>query len=174
MHRAASPAHFDDAHLRAPSRTRASALSPRWIREDLEYDRRAARTEHARAGPLLDALRAARDRRAASTRCRSCAASIETELNGANDNPLIDPETGDVLHGGNFYGGHVCLRDGRAEDAVANLADLLDRQLALLVQPALQRRPAREPGRGASGPQRAPHHGFKAMQITARRWPPRR
>jgi len=30
-------------------------------------------------------------------------ATIEVELNGANDNPLVDPDTGDVLHGGNFY-----------------------------------------------------------------------
>ncbi|MEJ0058657.1 MAG: aromatic amino acid lyase [Terricaulis sp.] len=27
---------------------------------------------------------------------------IETEINSANDNPLFDPETGDVLHGGHF------------------------------------------------------------------------
>ena len=32
---------------------------------------------------------------------------LETEINGASDNPLVDPDTGDVLHGGNFYGGHV-------------------------------------------------------------------
>ena len=33
--------------------------------------------------------------------------TLEIEINGANDNPLIDPDTGDVLHGGNFYGGHM-------------------------------------------------------------------
>ncbi|MCP2937010.1 aromatic amino acid lyase, partial [Salmonella enterica subsp. enterica serovar Typhimurium] len=31
---------------------------------------------------------------------------IENELNSANDNPLIDPDSGRVLHGGHFYGGH--------------------------------------------------------------------
>ena len=32
---------------------------------------------------------------------------IEREINSANDNPLIDPETGDLYRAGNFYGGHI-------------------------------------------------------------------
>lgn len=32
---------------------------------------------------------------------------LEREAVSANDNPLIDPETGDALHGGNFMGQHV-------------------------------------------------------------------
>ncbi|MCL2206332.1 MAG: aromatic amino acid ammonia-lyase, partial [Treponema sp.] len=34
---------------------------------------------------------------------------IETEMNSSNDNPLIDPETKSVYHGGHFYGGHICF-----------------------------------------------------------------
>ena len=34
---------------------------------------------------------------------------IETELNSANDNPLIDAELEQVLHGGHFYGGHIAF-----------------------------------------------------------------
>ena len=28
-------------------------------------------------------------------------------MNSVNDNPLLDAETEEVLHTGNFYGGHV-------------------------------------------------------------------
>jgi histidine ammonia-lyase len=90
---------------------------------------------------------------------------VETELNGANDNPLIDPETGDVLHGGNFYGGHVCHAMDALKTQVANLADLLERQLILLCHPAMNNGlPA---NLVAPGPRSSAHHGFKAMQITA-------
>lgn len=57
---------------------------------------------------------------------------IETEINSANDNPLFDPESGDVLHGGHFYGGHIAFAMDSLKNLVANLADLMDRQFALL------------------------------------------
>lgn len=34
-------------------------------------------------------------------------ATIEREINSANDNPLIDPDTGELYRAGNFYGGHI-------------------------------------------------------------------
>ena len=34
-------------------------------------------------------------------------ATIEREINSANDNPLIDPDTGTLYKAGNFYGGHI-------------------------------------------------------------------
>jgi phenylalanine ammonia-lyase len=34
-------------------------------------------------------------------------ATIEREINSANDNPLIDPDTGVMYKAGNFYGGHI-------------------------------------------------------------------
>ena len=55
----------------------------------------------------------------------------ETEINSASDNPLLDTDSGDTLHGGNFYGGHIAFAMDSLKNAVANIADLVDRQVAL-------------------------------------------
>lgn len=58
---------------------------------------------------------------------------LERELNSVNDNPVVDPDRGETLFGGNFYGGHVALAMDLTKIAAASVADLLDRQFALLV-----------------------------------------
>jgi phenylalanine ammonia-lyase len=45
-------------------------------------------------GPIVESLRDARR-------------VVELEMNSVNDNPLIDPASGDILHTGNFYGAHI-------------------------------------------------------------------
>lgn len=93
---------------------------------------------------------------------------IETELNSANDNPLIDTERGVMVHGGNFYGGHIAFAMDSMKVLIANVADLLDRQLALIVDPKFSNGlPA-----GLSGAEknRSIHHGFKAVQIGVSAW----
>jgi len=94
---------------------------------------------------------------------------IENELNSANDNPLIDGDAGLVLHGGHFYGGHIAFAMDALKTAVANLADLMDRQLALLVDSKYNHGlPQNLSGSTAA---RAPiNHGFKAVQIGASAW----
>ena len=60
-------------------------------------------------------------------------ATIEREINSANDNPLIDPNTGRLYKAGNFYGGHIArLLDTWKIDfaAMANWGNAL---MALLV-----------------------------------------
>jgi len=104
-------------------------------------------------GPLVDAL-------------VFCRGVLETEVNGASDNPLVDPESGDVLHGGNFYGGHLAMVADLLKTQVANLADLSERQLVLLNNP-LENGGLPENLVLVEGPGRAAHHGFKAMEITA-------
>jgi histidine ammonia-lyase len=91
---------------------------------------------------------------------------IECELNSSNDNPIIDAEKGVVHHGGHFYGGHICHVMDSMKTNVANLADLVDRQIALLVDPKVN---AGLPANlsGATGPESATDHGLKALQITA-------
>ena len=98
-------------------------------------------------GVLLDALDFARER-------------LEVELNGVNDNPIVDPESGEVHHGGNFYGGHVAFVMDGLKAAVASVADLLDRQLQLLCAPETSGGLPANLIRGVA------HHGFKAMQIS--------
>ncbi len=158
------PGHFD-ARIFAWKPHPGQALCARWIREHLAggpgarppgarvQDRYSIRCAPHVIGVLLDALPAMRR-------------TLEIEVNGASDNPLVDPDTGDVLHGGNFYGGHVAFAMDGLKAAVASIADLLDRQVALVCNPATSNGlPANLVAR--TGPDRHAHHAFKAMQISA-------
>ncbi|PCJ35508.1 MAG: histidine ammonia-lyase [Cellvibrionales bacterium] len=94
---------------------------------------------------------------------------IENELNSANDNPIIDAEGEHILHGGHFYGGHIALIMDTLKNVVANTADLLDRQIALMVDTKFNHGlPANLSG--AQGERSAINHGFKAVQIGASAW----
>ena len=94
---------------------------------------------------------------------------IENELNSANDNPIIDAEDEHVLHGGHFYGGHIAFAMDSLKTAVANLADLMDRQMAQLMDTKFNHGlPANLSG--ATGEQAMIHHGFKALQIAVSAW----
>ena len=94
---------------------------------------------------------------------------IENELNSANDNPIIDAEDEHVLHGGHFYGGHIAFAMDSLKTAVANLADLMDRQMAQLMDTKFNHGlPANLSG--ATGEQAIIHHGFKALQIAVSAW----
>jgi histidine ammonia-lyase len=94
---------------------------------------------------------------------------IENELNSANDNPIIDGEREQVLHGGHFYGGHIAFAMDSLKNAVANVADLLDRQLALLVDTRYNHGLPSNLS-GATGPRAAINHGLKALQISVSAW----
>jgi histidine ammonia-lyase/phenylalanine ammonia-lyase len=91
---------------------------------------------------------------------------LTVEINSANDNPLFDVQTGRVYSGGNFYGGHVGQAMDSLKVATASVADLLDRQLELIVD---------EKFNNGLTPNLIPfaavieeaglHHGYKGMQI---------
>jgi len=88
-------------------------------------------------------------------------AVIEREINSANDNPLIDPDTGALYKAGNFYGGHIArLLDAWKIDfaAMANWANAL---MALMVDDRLNGGlPANlTPAPGVNS-------GFKGMQLS--------
>ncbi|WP_374615578.1 HAL/PAL/TAL family ammonia-lyase [Frankia sp. AgKG'84/4] len=94
---------------------------------------------------------------------------LQIEVNSATDNPLFDDLKGEVHHGGNFYAGHVGQAMDSLKTAVASTADLLDRQLARLVDERFNAGlPANLILPSADGEEQAGlHHGFKGMQIAA-------
>ncbi|WP_025820946.1 HAL/PAL/TAL family ammonia-lyase [Shewanella marina] len=138
-----------------------------WIRDDLNHtvhprnsdrlqDRYSIRCAPHIIGVLQDALPFMRQ-------------FIETELNSANDNPIVDAEGEHILHGGHFYGGHIAFAMDAMKNAVANIADLLDRQMALVMDPKFNNGlPANLSG--ATGDRKAINHGFKAVQIGVSAW----
>lgn len=87
---------------------------------------------------------------------------VEQEINSVNDNPLIDGENETIYTSGNFYGGYVAHAMDTIKICAANLADLLDKEFALLVDNKFNR----GIGENIKLSKENYHHGFKAMQIT--------
>jgi len=87
---------------------------------------------------------------------------VETEINAVNDNPVIDGENKKIYTTGNFYGGYVAHAMDTLRISVANVADLLDKQFAILVDHKYNR----GLGENLKLSDKNYFHGFKAMQIT--------
>jgi histidine ammonia-lyase len=160
-------AHHFDATLFAVKPHPGMQRVAGWLRQDLFsdppdpngkrlQDRYSIRCAPHVIGVLADALPWLRE-------------SIENELNSANDNPIIDAASQGVLSGGHFYGGHIAFAMDSMKNAVANLADLLDRQMALLVDRRYNNGlPANLSG--VQGRRAAINHGLKGLQISASAW----
>jgi histidine ammonia-lyase len=87
---------------------------------------------------------------------------VETEINSVNDNPLIDGKNEKIYTSGNFYGGYVAHAMDTLKICAANLADLLDKEFALLVDHKFNR----GLGENLKLSTEPLYHGFKAMQIS--------
>lgn len=158
--------HFDDLLFSVKPHRGQNEIA-RWIRTDLNHhehprnssrlqDRYSIRCAPHVIGVLRDALPWMK-------------VNIENELNSANDNPIIDGEGEHVLHGGHFYGGHIAFVMDSMKNCVANLSDLMDRQMALLMDTRFNNGlPANLSG--ASGERAVLNHGFKAVQIGVSAW----
>ncbi|NUM36306.1 MAG: aromatic amino acid lyase [Candidatus Brocadiae bacterium] len=90
----------------------------------------------------------------------------ETELNSVNDNPIICHEDRTILMGGNFYGGYISQACDSLKIAVGHLADLADRQLALLVDEKFSKGLPRNLVVSCAE-EVGLNHGFKGMQIAS-------
>src|SRR5215210_7569043 len=92
---------------------------------------------------------------------------VEVEINSSDDNPLFDAASGRVQSGGNFYGSHITQAMDSLKIAVANLCDLMDRQLELVVDEKFNAglTPNLIPFFDEDSPEAGLHHGFKGMQL---------
>ena len=62
---------------------------------------------------------------------------LEIEINSVTDNPIIFPEEGEVISGGNFHGQPVALAMDFLCIAMSELANIAERRIERLVNPAL-------------------------------------
>lgn len=130
--------------LLAGSKIRASHL----VDDERVQDPYCLRCQPQVMGAVLDLLRQA-------------AATLATEANGVSDNPLIFPDTGDALSGGNFHAEPVAFAADMIAMAICEIGSLAERRVAMLVDPALSGLPAfLTPSPGLNS-------GFMIPQVTA-------
>ncbi|MBR4598595.1 MAG: aromatic amino acid lyase, partial [Treponema sp.] len=92
---------------------------------------------------------------------------ITEELNSANDNPLVDIDVGQLYNTGNFYGGHICAACDYMRTALANIADLSDKQAEIIIDGKFNGLTENLiPYTPADHPRAGLRLGFKAAQIT--------
>lgn len=87
---------------------------------------------------------------------------VERELNAATDNPLVFPEDGSVLAGGNFHGAPIALAADVLTIALTDLASIAERRIERLVNPDLSELPAFLTGADAGL-----NSGLMMAQVTA-------
>ncbi len=66
-----------------------------------------------------------------------CKKVLVEEINSANDNPIIDVESQNVYHGGNFHGDYVAFEMDKLKIAITKLTMLAERQINFLMNPKL-------------------------------------
>ena len=88
---------------------------------------------------------------------------IEEEMNAASDNPIVDPESGNVYHGGNFHGDYISLEADKMKIAMTRLAMISERQLNYLCHDRINGILPPFLNRGTLGL----NYGIQACQFTA-------
>jgi histidine ammonia-lyase len=92
---------------------------------------------------------------------RRAGAMLEAEANAVTDNPLVFADTGEVLSGGNFHAEPVAFAADMIALAAAEIGNLAERRIALLVDPATSTLPA------FLTPRPGLNSGFMIPQVTA-------
>ncbi|HFQ4945404.1 HAL/PAL/TAL family ammonia-lyase [Vibrio vulnificus] len=158
--------HFDEALFAVKPHPGQQQIAA-WLRDDLKADKPPRNSDRLQdryslrcaphvIGVVQDSLPWLRQ-------------MIENELNSANDNPIIDGDNERVLHGGHFYGGHIAMAMDTLKTGIANLSDLLDRQMAQLMDYKFNNGLPFNLS-GAEGERKPINHGFKAVQIGISAW----
>jgi histidine ammonia-lyase len=62
---------------------------------------------------------------------------LEVELNAVSDNPIVLPDDGDIVSGGNFHGQPVAVAMDLVATATVGMASISERRLYRLLDPAL-------------------------------------
>jgi histidine ammonia-lyase len=88
--------------------------------------------------------------------------AVEVESSSATDNPLVFPESGDILSGGNFHGAPLALAFDYCAVALTTLMSIAERRIDRLVNPDLNEGlpPFLSPHAGLSS-------GFMIAQVSA-------
>lgn len=92
---------------------------------------------------------------------RTAAATLEVEANAVSDNPIVFPDTGEILSGGNFHAEPVGFAADSLALAIAEIGSISERRIAVLMDSSLSGLPAfltAAPGLNS---------GFMVAQITA-------
>jgi histidine ammonia-lyase len=92
---------------------------------------------------------------------RGTRAILETEVDAVTDNPIVFPDAGDLVSGGNFHGEAPAMALDCLAIAAAEIASISERRLERLMNPALSGLPpflTRHPG---------VHSGLMMVQVTA-------
>jgi histidine ammonia-lyase len=92
---------------------------------------------------------------------RFAANIFEVEANGVTDNPLVFPDSGEVLSGGNFHAEPVALAADTLAVAIAEIGALSERRIALLIDTTLSGLPPFLVEHGGV------NSGFMVAQVTA-------
>ena len=116
-------------HPRAAGRARSSPHDAEERRRASTAPASASSTARCRTSTRSAARRTSPAR--CATRSSGSSAGSTIEINSSDDNPLFDAGAGRVQSGGNFYGCHITQAMDSLKVALANMADLIDRQLEL-------------------------------------------
>ncbi|HCM40819.1 MAG: histidine ammonia-lyase [Bdellovibrionales bacterium GWA1_52_35] len=87
--------------------------------------------------------------------------TLEREINSVTDNPLVFPDSGRIMSGGNFHGQYVAIGMDLLSIAVAELGSISEQRLEKMINPAISGLPAfltREGGLNS---------GFMIVQVAA-------
>jgi len=89
---------------------------------------------------------------------------IEIEANSVTDNPLIDMENYQMIHGGNFLGEYIAIAMDQTRQYIGLVSKHLDAQIAMLVMPEFNSGlPSSLTGNSTNNI----NMGLKGLQITA-------